>query len=125
MSVNKADFNFNFKNEITYERRMIESQKILDKYQGRIPVIIEKASGEHNLTDLEQTKFLIPSDFSFQQFQLIIRKRLALPKTHSLYIFFQNNKLHANEKSVSQIYHECKDVDGFLYCKYASENFSG
>lgn len=29
------------------------------------------------------------------------------------------------EKSVSQIYHECKDVDGFLYCKYASENFTG
>jgi hypothetical protein len=31
----------------------------------------------------------------------------------------------AVEKSISQIYYECKDEDGFLYCKYASENFSG
>jgi len=29
------------------------------------------------------------------------------------------------EKAISQIYYECKDPDGFLYCKYASENFTG
>lgn len=68
MSKKQDDFNFNFKNEITYgnstllfsyffiERRVIESQKILEKYQGRIPVIIEKASTEKALADLEQTK---------------------------------------------------------------------
>ena len=29
------------------------------------------------------------------------------------------------EKILSQIYLECKDTDGFLYCKYASENYTG
>ncbi|CDW88108.1 gamma-aminobutyric acid receptor-associated 2 [Stylonychia lemnae] len=125
MSKTRDDFNFQFKDEIAFERRAIESEKIRLKYDGRIPVIIEKSSTDQVLCDLEQTKFLIPGDFTFQQFQMVIRKRLQLPKTHSLYIFFHNNKLHANEKSLSQIYSECKDHDGFLYCKYASENFTG
>ena len=43
-------------------------------------------------------RFLIPDDFSYQQFMQVIRKRLSLPKTHALYIYFSNNKLHSNGK---------------------------
>ena len=55
----------------------------------------------------------------------MIRKRLALPKSTSLYIFFSNNKLQQNEKVMKQIYEENRDEDGFLYCKYASHEVYG
>ena len=42
-----------------------------------------------------------------------------LEKDQALTIFFSNNKLQQNEKMMSQIYEECKDEDGFLYCKHA------
>lgn len=29
------------------------------------------------------------------------------------------------ERKIKQIKQECVDEDGFLYCKYSSENFSG
>ena len=66
MSKNRFDQDFAFKQEISFgnvlcltaspERRTVESKKILDKYNGRIPVIIEKAETETTLQNLEQTK---------------------------------------------------------------------
>ena len=64
-------------------------------------------------------------DFTFQQFMQVIRKRLQLNKNTSLYIFFSKNKLQQNEKLMSQVYEENKDEDGFLYCKYASQEIYG
>lgn len=29
------------------------------------------------------------------------------------------------DKMMTLIYKECKDQDGFLYCKYVDENFTG
>ena len=56
----------------------------------------------------------------------VIRKRLQLEKGQALTIFFSNNRLQQNEKLMSKIFEECKDEDGFLYCKYASyEVFGG
>ena len=70
-------------------------------------------------------RYLIPFDFTFHQFLQVIRKRLVLEKDQALTIFFSNNKLQQNEKLMSQIYEECKDEDGFLYCKYASYEVYG
>ena len=55
----------------------------------------------------------------------VIRKRLVLEKDQALTIFFSNNKLQQNEKLMSQIYQEAQDLDGFLYCKYASYEVYG
>ena len=50
---------------------------------------------------------------------------MSLEKEQALTIFFSNNKLQQNEKLMSQVYEECKDQDGFLYCKYASYEVYG
>ena len=70
-------------------------------------------------------RYLIPYDFTFQQFSQVIRKRLILEKEDALNIFFSNNKLQQKEKVMALIYDECKDEDGFLYCKYASYEVYG
>ena len=46
-------------------------------------------------------RYLIPFDFTFQQFLQVIRKRLVLEKDQALTIFFSNNKLQQNEKMMS------------------------
>ena len=38
------------------DKRVVESQKIMDKFKERIPIIIEKSSSEQKLPDLEQQK---------------------------------------------------------------------
>ncbi len=58
----RDNFKFNFKSEIPFgkskislhaisERRLLESQKIMEKYPDRIPVIIEKSLLEKNLPE--------------------------------------------------------------------------
>jgi hypothetical protein len=46
--------------------------------------------------DSDCNRFLIPEDFTFQQFQGVMRKRLMLPETKSLYIFFMDNRINQN-----------------------------
>eukprot|EP00349_Pseudokeronopsis_sp_Brazil_P003613 CAMPEP_0202956962 /NCGR_PEP_ID=MMETSP1396-20130829/1411_1 /ASSEMBLY_ACC=CAM_ASM_000872 /TAXON_ID= /ORGANISM="Pseudokeronopsis sp., Strain Brazil" /LENGTH=55 /DNA_ID=CAMNT_0049674203 /DNA_START=1 /DNA_END=168 /DNA_ORIENTATION=- len=46
-------FEFKFKDEIAFEKRCIESAKIMEKYPDRVAVIIEKSESEENLPDLE------------------------------------------------------------------------
>lgn len=63
------DFSFEFKAEIFFgiaycilninyiERRIVESQNLLSKHPGKVPIVIEKSLSEINLPDLEQTKY--------------------------------------------------------------------
>jgi predicted site-specific integrase-resolvase len=41
---------------INLEKRIVESAKIMEKFKERIPIIIERASSEQKLPDLDQQK---------------------------------------------------------------------
>ena len=62
---------------------MMDASYLLDKYPGRIPVIINKKVNDP-LDDLDKNKYLIPSDMIFWQFLCILRKRLHLPANKAL-----------------------------------------
>jgi len=125
MSKTSLDFHFKFKDELNEERRHAESARILSKYPNRVPVVIEKSGADKMLPDIDQSKFLIPTDFSFLKFQSIIRKRLELAPEKAMYIIFRGNKIFQGDKLMGKIYEESKDPDNFIYCKYSTENFAG
>ena len=78
---------------------------------------------------------MIPSEFSFQQFQLVIRKRLKLKQTQVIYIVVKSNKTYSGgiiyieivsvDKLMSYVYEREKDEDGFLYMKYSGQEYAG
>ena len=112
-----------FKKKHTYEKRIQESNNIMIKYPDRIPIIVEKYK-DCNLQEIDKCKFLVPKDMSIGQFVYIIRKRIKLDSTQTLFIMI-NNKLPSSSKLVSQIYDNDKDEDGFLYVIYTNENTFG
>ena len=112
-----------FKHLKSLEERKIESKKIREKYPDRIPVIVEKNENS-DIKEIDKNKYLVPSDLSFSQFVYIIRKRIQLHKSQSLFLFV-NNKLVPSNKSVTEIYDSDKDEDGFLYVIYNNENTFG
>ena len=69
-------------------------------------------------------KFLVPKDMSIGQFIYVIRKRIQLDSTQTLFITI-NNKLPSSCHLLSQIYDNDKDDDGFLYIIYTNENTFG
>ena len=111
-----------FQSEHTFDDRKLESDKILSKYPERIPIIVEKHLKEKNGSQytLDKKKYLVPADLTIAQFQFVIRKRLTLPPTDSMFFFCaKDDTLPLPTYELSQVYEEKKDDDGFLYMRYA------
>tara|TARA_B110001469_G_C9615837_1_gene306583 strand:+ start:19 stop:405 length:387 start_codon:yes stop_codon:yes gene_type:complete len=124
--INMADINklkCKFKDSKTFDERLVESVKIRGKYPNRIPIIINKS--EHStLNDIDKQKYLVPNELTFSQFVYIVRKRINLSESESLFLFI-NNKLIPSNKSMKEVYDVDKDHDGFLYVNYTNENTFG
>lgn len=113
----------NFKATHSFEQRKGESTRIRSKYPDRIPVIVEKAE-KSTLGDIDKHKFLVPNDLSVAQFVYIIRKRLKLTPEKAIFLFVNNN-LPPTSESMSVIYKNFKDDDGFIYFLYNGESTFG
>ena len=58
------------------------------------------------------------------QFLYVIRKRIKLKPSESIFIM-ANNRLCPNNTTLYEIYEKSVDKDGFLYITYTSENTFG
>ena len=112
-----------YKKYLNSHESNLEAEKIILKYPNRIPVIVSKDK-KCNLNNLKQTKFLVEKDMKFKNFVYIIRKNIKLDKSQSLFILV-NNTLASCNQTFSEIYELHKNIDGFLYVTYTSENTFG
>ena len=95
----------------------------MNKYPMRVPIIVEKCS-KSTINDIDKNKYLVPKDLNMNQFVYIIRKRINLDKSQSIFIMV-NNSLCPSNTPMGVVYETHKDKDGFLYIKYTSENTFG
>ena len=66
-----------FKKNYTFEERKGESERIMKKYEDRIPIIVER-SVRTDIPEIDKKKYLVPKDITVGQFVFIIRKRIKL-----------------------------------------------
>ena len=113
-----------FKKEISFERRLSESTRILDKYDTRVPIIVTP----HNTSKLaiiDKNKYLVPHDLTIGQFLHVIRKRIKLGPSESIFLYVNDNILPPTSSTMVSLYKSHKDEDGFLYLSYCGENTFG
>lgn len=113
-----------FKKQHSVEKRKEESSRILLKYENRIPLIVLKDKNS-KLPDIDRYKFLAPHDITLGQFMYVVRKRIKIDDTESLFFFVNDNVLVNTSQTMIAIYDSHKDEDGFLYFTYCSENVFG
>lgn len=113
----------NFKEKNLFEKREIEASQIIKKYPERIPIIVQKYYTSE-LPEIDKVKYLVPKDMTMSQFIFTIRKRVQLESNQALFIWV-NNGLVTSSKTMSHIYDDEKDEDGFLYIYYTNENTFG
>ncbi len=113
----------NFKKKYSFEKRLEESRDIIEKYTGRVPIIVEKHH-DCTLPTVDKCKYLVPKDMTIMEFMYVVRKRIELKPSQSLFITI-NNTLTGGNKTIRDIYSDKKDEDGFLYVVYTSENTFG
>jgi GABA(A) receptor-associated protein len=117
-----------FKHRFLFRERFDESNRILNQYPDRRPVICEKYIHNYNnknqLPNIDKNKYLVPFDLTLGQFIYVIRKRLNLKSEEAIFLVVSNNVLPSSY-IIGHIYDTYKDADGFLYIKYAKENVFG
>ena len=126
-----------FRTQHTWETLLSQSQSIRVKYANRIPVIVDRFNTQ--LPYLKKNKFLVPLDATVGQLAHVIRTHLK-PKLHeneAIYLFlreyvyitssemFVNNSLPIFTMTMSQLYKQSQDRDGFLYFVYNKESTFG
>ena len=113
-----------FKDETSFDERVVEFSRIRQKFPDRAPVIIERVS-KANCVELDKRKFLVPETLRVHQLLYIIRKRLNLSHEQALYIYVSNKVLPMLSDNVGFVYQQYKDEDGFLYIYYDTERTFG
>jgi len=123
-----------FRKSYDFESRCNESQRIRDKYEDRVPIIVHRSPHEKIIPNINRRKFLVPSDLSMAQFMYVIRKRIKLKAEQSLFLFVgdsqdpknrRSGSLVPTSKTISVIDEEFRDPDGFVYITYAGESTFG
>ena len=118
--------NFNlFKNQYTINQRLTESNRVINKFPDRIPILCQRSLKDtNNLPYIDKHKYLVPKNLTIGQVLYVIRKRLKLSSEKALFIFVHDH-IPSTTQMVLDIYNKHKDIDGFLYLYYSCENVFG
>jgi GABA(A) receptor-associated protein len=111
-----------YKHQLSFENRCCETRRVLQKYPDRVPIICEKAN--RNVPDLDNKKYLVPSELTVGHFMFVIRKRMKIRPEEAIFLFVGNN-IPPSSYNIGDLYHQYKDNDGFLYMQYSKENTFG
>jgi len=105
------------------EKRKTESQRLLDKYTTRVPVVVTKCK-KSKIDEIDKKKYLVPCDQTVGQMVYVIRRRIKLDQQKAIFVFI-DNVLPPTSALMSEMYDKYKDDDGFLYITYSGENTFG
>lgn len=115
----------NYKAKFPLIERLKESNRILNKYPNRIPVICEKnVNATNDCPNIDKNKYLLSKDITVGQFMYVIRKRLNIPANKALFLFVANH-IPSSTNDMISLYMRYKESDNFLYIKYSFENTFG
>jgi GABA(A) receptor-associated protein len=112
-----------YRNSYSFEDRMNETNRIMNKYPDRIPVICEKSFGKNN-PNIDKNKYLVSSDLTISNFIFAIRKRIKLEPHDALFLMI-NDIIPPTTANFKELYYRHKDIDGYLYITYTKENVFG
>ncbi len=115
-----------YRDSASLEERKKRSNSLLLKHQDKFPVILERNTTEKRLPNIDKNKLLVAQDLTVAGIIQILRNNLKIDEFLSVYIVVANhNVVLSGSQSMSYVYNNYKNEDGFLYLEYCSENVFG
>jgi len=114
-----------YKEDYSTKERLKDATLAMEKFPGRIPVIIEKHPKSKIKNNIDKNKYLVPKDLSFGKFIYILRKRIQISDHEALFVTIDGKLPSTNDLMIS-LYEIYKDSDdSFLYMYYDGESTFG
>ncbi|RVE67334.1 hypothetical protein OJAV_G00102020 [Oryzias javanicus] len=114
-----------FKQRKCLATRKNEVCSIRSKFPNKLPVIVERYIREKTLPLLNKTKFLVPFELTLGQFLCLLRNKIELESSQSLFLLVADRTMSCMSSSMGDVYSRFRDADGFLYITYASQEMFG
>lgn len=119
---------------LPFEQRKRESERVLKKYEGKVPIIIEPANKRQPAMKTG-SKYLVSADMTVQSLMYFVRKRIPSLQVHEALWLFSiqyesgvktpRTSVVPTSQSLGAVYHSNKSDDGFVYIHYSLENTFG
>ena len=104
------------------KQRKKKCDELRSQFSDKIPIICEKDPKSFHCRDIDKTHYLVRSDLTVSQFNLLIRKRIEIEKEAALFLLANGTHSITGDTLLSEIYERYKDSqDGFLYLTYADD----
>ncbi len=111
---------------LPFEYRKKRSSSLLSKYPDKIPVILEKSKKDKYLPKMDKSKLLVAQDMTVSTVLQLLKKSIKTDEKTSIYIMVSNKDIMlSGSQSITEIYENHKNNDGFLYLEYCTENVFG
>lgn len=112
-----------------FVERIAAAKKMLGKYPNRIPVIINIYDRCTSLPEIAQKKYLTPDDMTVAQFTRVLRDKIELKESQTLFLFCCSNDgkktLLCGSDTMFSVYSNYHKEDLFLHVIYSSEDTFG
>ena len=119
---------------IEAETRRKMANKALEQHPEKRPLIVDRhaTADPSSLPAPRNVKFLVPETLSIASFMRVLRRQLktdddddVLLPQQALYMYTEGGSLCMSSSSISTLYEQHRNEDGFLYLSYLSENTFG
>ncbi len=115
-----------YRESTSFNQRKNKSLLLLERFEGRVPIILEKSNKDSVLPFPTKYKYIISLDMTIANVLNILKKNLNINETISIYLMCKDhNIMLSGSQSIEYIYNNYKNEDGFLYLTYCSENVFG
>ena len=111
---------------LSFECRVRQTDIMCMRHPDKVPVMLDEHGDAGNQLALKKKKFMIPRNVTCAQFIVMIRERIQLHPTQTLFFMtVPKHHLICGTTTIGELYDKEKNDDGFLYVVYAFEHSFG
>jgi GABA(A) receptor-associated protein len=114
-----------FVTNIKFDVRKGDTDRMIAKYPGSIPIYVSKGVRSNNIEDYGSKKFMVKREMTGITLLQSVRNALKIKTNEAVYLMVNDIEMILLSLSIGNLYDKYKSDDGYMYVSYYGENAFG